>query len=236
MAQYLRFIAAIAAALIVPTAAAAASRIEFGAGIARASTNGDGTWYQSRFQHSMNTSAPAFMVGASGDLSPRLAWHLDFVSLGHYAVDSLDTPNDANYAPDSPTGCNGACLPLAHYHGSGSVYGLAGTLEAHSDGPWRLGLELGPFLYRESWAVSVPDWYPSVQTGPSTFTAGPVSPVNYSQAQWRLGGVVGLSLTHHGLGLRLRYFADGASFPGHGADGWPPLWHSHIVLMVTESY
>lgn len=209
--------------------------LEIGAGMAQARDHGNGTWYQDGFPHSLKLTSPALSIGLHGDFAPWLAWHADAVYLGTYSVDSLDTPNDANYSATSPTHCNGACLPLAHYTGSGSVYGLATTLEAHTQGPWQFGIEGGPFIYHRSWSLVVPDWYPSTQTSPGVFSQGPVTPISTSDSGWALGGVVGVAIQHSGIGLSLRYYSDGKGFPRNG-DPWPPIWSGQTVVTLTYRF
>ncbi len=209
-----------ACVLCMPLVAHAA-QLEMGIGVARSNTHGDGTWYQSAFPHTLRLNSPVAQIGVVGDALPWLRWHVDAIYLGRYRVDSVDTPNDGNYAPG--VGCKGACLPLTHYSGAGSIYGIAATLEAHTQGAWQWGIEAGPLLYHRTWAVSVPDWYPSVEVRPQVFApSGTVSPVLTHDAGWSLGGVLGVSLTH--------------KFSGHGADPWPPLWKGQTVLMLTHSF
>lgn len=218
---------------LLPISAHAAA-LEIGIGMAQSQDRGNGTWYQNGFPHTLGLRSPVAEIGLHGDFMPWLAWHTDLVDLGRYSVNSLDTP-DANYSATSQTHCNGACLPLAHYSGSGSIYGLSATLEAHTTGSWQIGIEAGPLLYHHTWALSVPDWYPSTETSPGVFSAGPVSPVSTSDSGWALGGVVGLSLEHSGLGLSLRHYSDGKGFP-RGTDPWPPIWSGQTVLMLTYSF
>ena len=223
-----------ACVLLLPLSAHAA-RLEIGLGIAQSRDHGDGTWYQSAFPHTRNLTSPVAEIGVVGDALPWLRWHVDAVYLGRYSVDSMDTPNDANYAPG--LGCNGACLPMTHYSGSGAIYGIAATLEAHTRGAWQWGIEAGPLLYHRDWSVQVPDWYPSEQISPRVFAqSGPMSPVNTHDAGWALGGVLGATLTHNDNALALRYYADGKGFSGHGADPWPPLWKGQAVLMFTHTF
>ena len=110
--------------LAIRIEAHAAQQFEVGAGIAHASTNGNGTWYQEGFAHTLGLTQPAFEVGLTGRITPHMAWHVDAVSLGRYASNSLDVLPDANYSPTSPTHCNGPCNPLANFIGSGRVYGV----------------------------------------------------------------------------------------------------------------
>lgn len=224
----------IALALAGAAMSANAAHIEVGAGLSQSRTNGNGIWYQEGFAHDLKLRSPVFMVGITGDLSPHVAWHLDAVHLGSYSVDSWDTPNDANY---SGSGYRGTPLPMAHYIGSGSVYGIAATLQAHTQGAWQFGVQGGPFLYRSNWALSVPNWYPSKQVSEGVFCAtGPIAPLSFSQSQWALGYVAGVTLQHGNIGASLSYYADGHGFSGHGADPWPPLWKGQTVLMLTYSF
>jgi len=227
----LRFIAF---ALLLAGMPAHAARVEVGAGIAQAIPQDNGTWYQEGFPHSLNLRSPVFLLGVTGDLTPNIAWHVDAVSLGSYSVDSQDTPNDANY---SGSGYRGNHLPLAHYVGSGSVYGIAATIQAHTQGKWRFGVQAGPFIYHSAWTLAVPNWYPSAEVAPGVFAqTGPVSPINVSQSQWAIGYTVGATLTHGPLTLALSYYADGQGFKGHGAYPWPPLWKGQAVLMILYTF
>ena len=223
-----------ACVFLLPLSAHAA-QLELGVGIAHSRDHGDGTWYQSAFPHTLTLTSPLLQIGVVGDAAPWLRWHVDAVYLGRYAVDSLDTPNDANYNPHSPTGCNGKCLPLTRYIGSGSVWGIAATLEAHTQGAWQWGIEAGPLLYHRTWSLSVPDWYPSTQMADGTFQPGKVTPISTSDAGWTVGGVVGLSVRRKDLGVSLRYYSDGKGFP-RGSDAWPPLWQGQTVLMLTYAF
>ncbi|MFA5897795.1 MAG: hypothetical protein WC829_01650 [Hyphomicrobium sp.] len=223
----------LAAILAFPTLTAHAAQIEVGAGVAQAQTT-NGLWYQNGFAHSLKTRAPAFMVGLTGAISPHIGWHIDAVDLGRYSVNSWDTPNDANY---SGHGYRGNALPLANYIGSGSVYGIAATLEAHTSGAWQAGIEAGPFLYHATWDLRVPDWYPSVEVRPFVFQqSGPARPISYSQSHWKIGYVVGATLRRGAWALSLRMYQDGHGFSGHGSDGWAPLWSSQTVAMVTYTF
>ena len=212
---------------------AKAASVEVGAGVAQARTQGNGIWYQDGFQHTLDLRSPVVMLGIKGDLSQHFAWHVNAVDLGSYSVNSQDTPNDANYSGD---GYTGNALPLANYVGSGSVYGIAATLQAHTAGAWQFGVDAGPFVYHASWSLSVPNWYPSQQIAKGVFEAtGPVDPVATSDAHWALGYVAGVSLSHGPLSFSLSYYSDGAGF-NHGADPWPPLWKGQTVAMVTYTF
>ena len=225
--------ALLAIALLTASISAHAAQIEVGAGVAQAQTT-NGLWYQNGFEHTLKTRSPAFMVGVTGAISPRYSWHVDAVDLGSYSVNSWDTPNDANY---SGHGYRGNALPLANYIGSGSVYGIAATLEAHTRGVWQAGIEAGPFLYHATWNLQVPDWYPSAQVRPLVFQqSGPIQPISYSQSHWQIGYVIGATVRRGPWAVSLRMYKDGHGFSGHGSDPWPPMWSSQTVAMVTYTF
>lgn len=223
--------------------AAHAAQVEVGAGIAHASTQGNGTWYQDGFQHTLQLTQPVVEIGLTGRLTRHMDWHVDAVSLGRYSSDSWDT-TDANY--NGSDGCVETCLPLQHFQGSGRVYGVQALLSRHTTGPWRFGLEGGPFLYHETWRLNVPNWYPTALPGsvPAWFTSrtpsagwiiGQTIPVATSGSRWALGAVVGATLAHGRWTLALRYYADGAGFPGH-VGPWPPLWNGQTVVMISRVF
>ncbi len=49
------------------------AQIEVGAGVARAQTNGDGTWYQLGSPHALQLRSRAFLLGLTGDVSAHVA-------------------------------------------------------------------------------------------------------------------------------------------------------------------
>ena len=212
--------------LLLLATCANAAQFEIGAGIARAQTNGNGTWYQDGFAHAMKLTQPALELGARGRLTSHMDWHVDAVSLGRYSVNSQDTPRDSNYSATSRTHCNGRCLPLANYIGSGRVLGIQALLSRHTRGAWQLGVEAGPFLYHETWRMDVPNWYPP---------SGPITPISTYGSQWAVGAVLGATLANGPWQLALRYYSDGAGFAGH-AGGWPPLWRGQVLVMLSRSF
>ena len=216
-----------------------AAQLEIGAGIAHATTQGNGTWYQDGFRHTLKLTQPVVEIGLTGRITRHMDWHVDAVSLGRYSTDSLDT-TDGNY--NGSDGCIGACLPLQHFEGSGRVWGLQALLSRHTTGSWRLGLEGGPILYHETWRLDVPNWYPTALPGavPSWYTSqtpdagwiiGQTIPITTYGSRWAVGAVVGATLAHGPWTLALRYYADGAPFPGHTGN-WPPLWRGQAALTL----
>ena len=91
-----------------------AAQIEIGAGIAHATTQGNGTWYQDGFQHTLTLTQPVVEIGLTGRLTPRMAWHVDAVSLGRYSVNSEDVLPDANYSPTAPTAQRAASVAMGN--------------------------------------------------------------------------------------------------------------------------
>ena len=205
---------------------ASAAQIEVGAGIAHASTNGNGTWWQSGFPHTLQLTQPAIELGVTGRFTPYMAWHVDAVSLGRYASNSEDVLPDANYSPTSPTHCNGPCNPLANFIGSGYVSGVQALVALHTAGSWRFGIEAGPFLYHETWRLDVPNWYEPNGTHYDIRTDG---------SQWAVGTVIGATLAHGQWQIALRRYCDSKGFPGH-VGNWPPLWSGQTVLMVGYQF
>ena len=199
-----------------------AAQIEIGAGIAHATTQGNGTWYQDGFQHTLTLTQPVVEIGLTGRLTPRMAWHVDAVSLGRYSVNSEDVLPDANYSPTAPTHCTGPCNPFANFIGSGRVYGVQALLSRYTGGSWRFGVEAGPFLYHETWRLDVPNWYTP---------SGQPFPIATDAARWAVGAVVGATVRHGPWTLALRYYADSKGFPGH-AGNWPPLWSGQTALVL----
>lgn len=216
--------------------------LEIGAGVAQYNHRPDGIWYQQGMPHSLGLRAPAFLIGAWGDVTPAIRWHLDFVDLGSVSVDSWDTVADSNYSTVTKQ-CLASCDSLMHLHGEGGVQGIAATLEGHTQGAWQIGIEGGPFLYHSTWSVQVPNFLQAAGL-PANAHAAQVAPwglmpggVQRSEAGWALGGVIGLSLRHAGIGLSLRHYFDGRGWPMRSAsgvtDGWPPIWTGQTVLMFT---
>ena len=203
-----------------------AAQIEIGAGIAHASTNGNGTWYQEGFPHTLSLTQPVAEIGLTGRITPHMAWHVDAVSLGSYSVNSEDVLPDANYSATSPTHCNGPCNPFANFIGSGRLYGLQALLSRSTGGAWRFGIEAGPFLYHETWRLDVPNWYASDGTHYDIQTYG---------SQWALGAVVGATVQHGPWTLALRYYADSKGFSGH-VGNWPPLWSGQTVAILSYRF
>lgn len=224
---------------------AASAGLEAGLGVAQYNHREDGVWYQQGLPHSLSLQAPAVLIGAWGDVTPFIRWHVDAVDLGSASVDSWDTPADSSYSTATKR-CISGCNSLMHLHATGGVYGISATLEGHTSGSWQFGVEAGPWLYHSSWSVQVPGYF-AAAGWPESTTAEQVAPwgwmpggIQRSQSGWALGGVVGLTAHSHGVGLSIRRYFDGRGWPMHYAsgfvDGWPPIWTGQTVLMLTRSF
>lgn len=237
------------AALLLAASAPACARVqlEVGAGISHAGIRANGTWYQQGFAHALQTSSPVAEIDLRWRIHRALDLITGIVDLGSYGVNSQDTPNDANYSGNAAHPCVGPCLPLANYVGSGHLWGVQALLERRWGDHWRIGLVGGLLAYRESWRMDVPNWYPSDPVGArvwytpraivGAYQLGPVIPIHTSDQQWALGAVIGVTLSRRGSpwALSLRYVKDSAKFGGHNG-GWPPLWKSHMVAMVSYRF
>lgn len=206
-----------------------AAQLEIGAGIAHAQTNGNGTWFQDGFPHTLRLNQPVALIGVTGKFTRHMDWHLDAVSLGRYSSDSQDVLPDANYSATSATHCNGPCNPFAHYMGNGRIWGIQALLSRHTSGAWQLGVEGGPFLYHETWALSVPNWYEPAAPDGLHYN------IETRQQRWATGFVLGATLAHGPWTASLSYYSDGAGFPGHTGP-WPPLWSSQTVATLTYRF
>jgi hypothetical protein len=184
----------------------------------------DGLWIQDGFEHHVDLTAPAVEGGITGDIyqyhSWGLSYHLDYAWLGTIKTQSKAT-TDANYNLKTQS-CNGACLPLANFTGSGHDAGFLLTLEPHYDyGAWRFGVEGGPYVHRATWAVDATNQvnYVGQTPGSSHFV---------TNNAWALGYVVGASIEYKRFSLRYQYFRNG----GRSSDPAPQIWTGTHVLTV----
>ncbi len=212
-----------------------AAHVEVGAGVAHSQATENGNWYELGVgAPQLDLTSPVFMLGLTGNFSTHFGWHVDAVDLGRNSVDSRDVVNDRRDYSWSAHQCLATCSNLMHVTGSGGVYGIAATLEAHTSGPWTFGIEAGPFLYHASWSVSVPDWQRVTHTdaagGPWTYSGGSIST---STSQWKVGDAIGVYARHRNLGLSLRVYRDGT---GIGQYDLPPIWSTQIAAVVTYRF
>lgn len=190
----------------------------------------DGYWIQEAFPHKLQLTAPAVEVGITGDLYTSAKWgvsyHVDYAWLGTVHTDAEAVPLDANYNTQTKT-CNGPCLPLARYQGSGHEAGFILSLEPYYRvGKWRLGVEAGPFVHKTVWTEDVSNivynnWQPA-----------PISLRYASSDGWRMGAVVGASASYNNFSLVYQHFFVRPTSNNAG----PAIWHSVDSLLVRYRY
>jgi hypothetical protein len=202
---------------------------EAGIGASLYSKGPDGFWFQEAFPHKMRLEVPAFEVGLTGPIYQAanwgIDWHADWAWLGMVNTDAKAVPLDANYNAHTK-GCNGQCLPLADYRGSGHAQAFLLALEPHYDiGKWRLGVEAGPTLYHATWTEDVSN----IQ-----YTAGadPISLRLASTDGWRFGWVIGASVSRGPFSLVYQHFLMKAS----SSNPAPPIWHSVDLLIARYRF
>lgn len=217
-------------ALLFSMAAHAESWFEFEAATGESffQTQGDGTWYQARFPHTLDLAFGAVEAGFTGDLIERdrwmLSWHIDYAYLGHPSSNAIATPSDANYSRTSVTGCNGPCWPLADFVGHGNINGIILSLEPKLKvGNWRFGVEAGPFLYFPTWSETVYNWVPCETCAART---------NYvhNDSGMRVGAMTGFSIGYKRVSVVYQYFWDRSPITSHNP--YPPIWKgTHLILL-----
>ena len=204
---------------------------EIGIGGAAYQHSANGMWYQDGFQHRFDLTAPAIEVGLTGDLYQAshwgVSWHADWAWLGQIHTQAMATPSDANYNPVTK-GCNGKCWPLANYLGSGHDQGFLLTIEPHLDyGGWRFGVEAGPYIHRSNWTENVLGWV-------SSPTAPQINLSVHNTPRWRVGAVVGASVSRKNFTVSYQYFRN--STPVSSSEMYPPIWHGTHVLMAKYRF
>lgn len=172
-----------------------ASWFEFEAGIGAASAIdvGDGVWQQKGVADShVRHTTPALMGGLTGDITDHLAWHLDYMYTGETSARCVCV-GDENYNQHTHIASAPGSIP---FNGHGHTQGVFFTLEPNwtSRNGIRIGMEIGPFVYLNSWHESRNDpQYPN--------------DINLShRAALQVGGVAGASIGRGSWKLAYRYF------------------------------
>lgn len=158
---------------------------EAGLGLSVAQPVGNGGWYQQNLPYKLDLRSRTWMVGLTDDVAPGWAWHAQLVRLGRFSSDAQACDRDEDYDPvaQAPRAtCN-----VARYRGAGSMLGLAATIERYTMlNDWRVGAEVGPFVYRPDWKVQVDNWQPAKDA--------PGMTIHYANPhEWQLAAVVGVS-------------------------------------------
>jgi len=204
---------------------AGAVDFEMGVGGSHYDKKADGYWYQEGFQNSLQLEPTALEVGVTGNLWRRpsygLAYHADWVYLGTVHTQAMAVPDDANYNVVSK-GCNGKCLPLANFVGSGHDQGFLFTLEPYYVvNGWRFGAEFGPYLHKPLFSEVVYNWQPNPNTPPQTVYA-------HNMNKWVWSSTYGVSVGRNNFTLSYQYFSN----DGVKNDPYSTIWkHTHLLSL-----
>lgn len=207
------------AALLLAASTAHALSFEARIGATLYNEGSDGLWIQQGLPHKLQLTAPAVEVGIMGDIDSWLSWHVDYAWLGSIHSQGLAT-TDANY--NAATRTIRVPMPLANFTGSGHDAGVLFTLEPHYDiGPWRFGVEIGPYVHSATWQVNATNQvnYIGQTPGSSHFTTNPA---------WAIGGVAGVSVSYKQYSLQYQFFQNGARHH----DPAPQIWKNTHVLTL----
>lgn len=202
-------------------------QIEAGIGGSAYKKAPDMMWYQEGFSHNLQLTAPAVEIGFTGPIYQSahwgVDWHLDWAWLGTVHSDALATPDDGNYNPKTKS-CNGPCLPLARFKGSGHDQGFFFAIEPHIDyGGWRFGIEGGPYLHHVTWTEDVTD--------DRRWSNIPISIHAAYSSGWQLSYMLGASVEYKRVALVYQYFESS----GKKSDPYGPIW-SGGTHMLTLKY
>ena len=216
-AIYLGIVAALATGLLLHSCDAKAEGYfgEIGAG--QFLLPADGTWWQKSFEHEFDNKNAYYRIGLEWPTGIGKAWRAFGFNLGEYRLDAKATPNDKNYNPASPTGCNGECLPLARFRTSGGVYGLGVSYNFPLYS--RLWAEIGPTYYQQKFTLMV-DNHGALPNG---YTQGPYR-------RWAIGNIVGLRYEGAGYSLGFYHYHLGAKYSGDSE--WPTGVERYLSLAV----
>ena len=202
--------------------------IEAGIGGSLTERGEDGRWIQDGLPHDAIKAAPAFEIGLTGNIYQAqywgVDWHVDWAWLGSVHTNAMAPPDDANYNLHTKA-CNGPCLPLANYRGTGHDQGFYATIEPHADyAGWRLGFEIGPYLHRTTWDEDVTGWAP---------TGGQPINLHVSHApKWTLGAVAGVSVSYRSFTLAYQFFYNKSP----ASDPTPPVWNGMHMLVAKYRF
>ena len=207
---------AILALALLPLTAQAA-HFEIGAGFAHGVRDANGFWYQEGNPYQMRVNSPTGYVGVTGHAWKYLDWHIDYVYLGSYSVDSWDETDQA-YG----NGCRGSHCAGGYYHfqGAGFMQGVRLTVgPTVAFGHWHLSAQLGPYVYRATWHVTYQD---STWACPRTIRHTP---------RFQVGSVVGATLRYRRVSLGVAEY-----FMNVPQDVYPPLIHGSWAMTAAYRF
>lgn len=203
--------------------------VELGAGQTKYGLQSDGIWYQIGMPHRINSNGRAYKIGLTGDAYANddwgVAWHADYMNLGHLRSECNCTTVDQLYNTKTHSIIPGkSYIPIAKYSGHGGVQGVLLSLAPYLQvGDWRIGAEAGLFPYRPTWKMTVYDW-PASHNGP--FITGQHNALH----TWQLGKVVGAFVQNGRFTASYEFYRLPTRFDDtHN----PGLWTGAHVLMVS---
>lgn len=105
----------------------------------------DGLWYQSEFDHSIDLNSTSWAVGIKYE-----NWRFGYEHFGSVKSHALATASDEDYLNGAPY------WPLSNWYGQGETRGiyLARQFDITDD----FYAEVGAWVYRSSWLMTIPDW------------------------------------------------------------------------------
>lgn len=219
--------------LLASSVANAGTTFEMGVGYARAEAKSDGIWYQKRFPYTLDLESDYIKAGFRTDLSEHIAIHNDVYRIGQNSSDALAVTHDDLYDKNSPTGCPHTCPRLANFVGRGHSWGIQSLVEFHTVGEWETGFLIGPIIYRSSWTMNIPDWFPIEPTEEGHWE-GPVHPLHLKSHSWNLSGAVGVRVSDGDMFVELLWYRDGSS--ANRNSYYPPIWQSHFTLTYGREF
>lgn len=202
-------------------------RVEGGIGYDYGVVQGNGIWYQEGFPYTLNLNHPTWMVGITGKVNRYMDWHIDYQNLGISRSDSLDTPDDANYNPANSPPCNGPCVAISNYVGSGSANGIKLLLDFHTlETPHKpvFGVSVGPYIFKPIWRETVYNWKGAADQPGRTITWS-------TENKFLTGNVVGVFMRYDDLELRLERIVARCTPAGQEC-----LWKSFTNLSVIYRF
>jgi hypothetical protein len=202
-------------------------KVELGIGQTHYRIQPDGVWYQLGEPHKLNTQSDTYLVGITSNAYTTdyygVAWHADYVSLGHLGSWCYCT-TDANY-----NNTEHAPRSLGYYDGTFSGTGRAGgvqfTLEPYVYWhEYRIGYAWGWIKFQPHWHETVYAWSdpPLINTPETVYKT--------TTDQWRLGHVYGFSVSRGSLTMTYVHYSLPTRWPV------PALFTSADVLMVMWEF
>jgi hypothetical protein len=203
---------------------------EIGIGAAKYTTQ-DGRWYQQGVpgaDNHLTSKPPAFSLGLTGPLITRgrwgMDWHAEYVNLGRAAASCDCTPLDANYNANTHTFTPKIAVPQVYFTGEGRSQGVALTLEPYYwISGFRLGVEAGAYIHRDSWSDSVYGWQLPGASGPMVL----------EDKYWSVAPVVGATVGNGRFTLSYRHYFMRLNSQNRAI---PPLWNDADVLEVKVKF